>query len=284
MDLSNYFKTPLEQSIEDVYLENKLFDSWDLTIDNLAAIFNVEVTTTKFQTFSDNEQRIIFLSSNDIPDKQRRSFFHELGHIVRHSGDQRSMPDLFQQMQEADAEQFSLYASIPFFMLEKLSFPKSGEHAAGYIGSIFHIPPAYAMRRLRQIRERISGTEYLSTTTSTYTAAPRKANPSYLVSTHPVIKGMYGLEDLSRPHTLIIEQRGGFDWEKPLYIEVDLSIKSVDPYSYSLRDGAVVYSGDLSIAHERAVTIDMQRIASRYGREASRLYLPVDAMDDALNF
>ncbi|MEK4876921.1 MULTISPECIES: ImmA/IrrE family metallo-endopeptidase [Paenibacillus] len=281
MDLSNYFKTPLEQSVEDVYLENKLFDSWDLTLDNLAAIFNVEVTTTKFQTFSDNEQRIIFLSSNDIPDKQRRSFFHELGHIVRHSGDQRSMPDLFQQMQEADAEQFSLYASIPFFMLEKLSFPKSAEHAAGYIGSIFHIPPAYAMRRLRQIRERISGTEYLSTRC---TRIPHKARPTYLVSTHPVIKGVYGLEDLSRPHTLVIEQRGGFDWEKPLYIEVDHSIKSFDAYSYSLRDGAVVYSGDLSIAHERAMTIDMKRIASRCGQEASRLYLPMEAMNDALNF
>ncbi|ULO07174.1 ImmA/IrrE family metallo-endopeptidase [Paenibacillus sp. 19GGS1-52] len=283
MDLSKYFKTPLEQSIEDVYVENKLLNSWDLTIDNLTAIFNVEVTNTKSQAFSDNEQRIIFLSSNDIPDKQRRSFFHELGHIVRHSGDQRNMPDLFQQMQEADAERFSLYASIPFFMLEKLSLPKSGKHAAGYIGSIFHIPPAYAMRRLRQIRERISGTEYLSTT-STYIAASRKANPSYLVSTHPVIKGMYGLDDLSRPHTLVIEQRGGFDWEKPLYIEVDHSIKSVDPYSYSLRDGAVVYSGDLSIAHERAMTIDMKRIATRYGQEANRLYLPVEAMDDALNF
>ncbi|MNM70408.1 hypothetical protein D3C81_820360 [compost metagenome] len=283
MDLSMYFLSPLEQLIQEIYLSNHLLNHWDLTIDNLATVFNVEVAYSKLPTFSDNEQRVIFLCHNDEPSKQRRGFFHELGHVIRHSGDQRIMPELFQQMQEADAERFSLYASMPFFMLKKLSLPPSEEHASGRISDIFQVSPIFAQQRLRQIQERISGAQFIFKYSYSDSNIPEKAMFDYVSSSPPVIKGLYGLDDLSRPHTLVIEQRSGFDWEKPLYVEMEGAIKGADPYSYSFRDGAVVSSGDLS-ARKNAVLIDMGRVASRYGRSANRLYLPIEAVDDALNF
>ncbi|NJJ41563.1 hypothetical protein [Paenibacillus apii] len=195
------------------------------------------------------------------------------------------MPELFRQMQDADADRFSLYAGIPFFMLESIPLPAAEEEAAGQLAAIFQVPPEFALQRLRQIQERIAGAEFLAAA-FTYPAATQEAHLPITANSEPVIRGIYGLEDLSRPHTLVITQRGGFDWESPLLIDVDGYFKSVDSQPHSYRDGAVVRSGDLKIPRNRAgyVTIDMGRVASRHGQTANRLFLPMEAVDDAINF
>ncbi|QWU17337.1 protein of unknown function [Paenibacillus sophorae] len=284
MDMNKYFKTPLEQSIEEYYIANGILTPDYLVIDRIAEIFGVDVACNELRTFSDNELRVIFLCLTDDLNAQRLSFFHELCHVLRHAGDQRRMPELFLQLQEADAERFSLYAALPFFMLKKIQLPESEDEAAGLIGKVFRVPPKFAKQRLTQIKERITGAEFMATLT--YTAAAREERIPEPINSDPVIRGIYGLEDLSRPHTLVIEQRGGFDWEQPLHIVVDGCFKSIDAHPYNKRDTAVVSSGDLSISRNRAdcLTINMSRVAWRHGRTASRLFLPMEAVDDAINF
>ncbi|WP_340394880.1 ImmA/IrrE family metallo-endopeptidase [Paenibacillus sp. FSL E2-0177] len=285
MRFCNYFKTPLEQSIQDVYLENGILVPEDLAIDRIARIFQIDVVFEQIITFSDNQLMIIFLQSGIEQTEQRKSFYHELGHVLRHAGDQRFMSKLFRQLQEADAERFCLYAAIPLFMLERIQLPAEEETAAGHIAKLFRVPPEFALQRLRQIQRRIADTEFLTAFTYTATAREEKA-PPLPMNTEPVIRGIYGLDDLSSPHTLVIEQRGGFDWEKPLYIGMNSGIKSVDSRSYTFRDGAIVKSSDLSVSSERTgcVMIDMGRIASRHGYAVDRLFLPMEAVDDAINF
>ncbi|MBY9081058.1 ImmA/IrrE family metallo-endopeptidase [Paenibacillus sp. HN-1] len=284
MHLSKYFKTPLEQTVEDHYRSLGIVNPIDLSAEDVAQAFGVEVYFKNIKSFSDNELSVIVLNDQDDIYKQRIAFFHELGHVLRHAGDQRRMPELFRQMQEADAERFCLYAAIPFFILESIPLPAAEEEAAGHLAKIFQVPPEFALQRLRQIQERISSAEFI-TATFTY-PAPAREECIPLPTAEPVIRGIYGLEDLSRPHTLVIEQRGGFDWESPLYIEVDGCFRSVDSQPYSYRDGAMVRSGDLKLPRDRSgyVTIDMGRIASRHGQTANRLFLPMEALDDAINF
>ncbi|MDT3426121.1 Zn-dependent peptidase ImmA (M78 family) [Paenibacillus forsythiae] len=284
MDMNKYFKTLLEQSIEEYYIANGILTPDDLVIDRIAEIFDVDVAYNELRTFSDNELRVIFICLTDDLNARRLSFFHELCHVLRHAGDQRRMPELFLQLQEADADRFSLYAALPFFMLETIRLPQSEDEAAGLLGKVFQVPPKLAKERLTQIKERISGVEFMES--FTYTAAAMEERIPEPINSDPVIRGIYGLEDLSRPHTLVIEQREGFDWESPLHIEVDGCFKSVDSQSHSYRDGAVVRSGDLKIprGHAGYVTIDMGRIASRHGQTANRLFLPMEAVDDAINF
>lgn len=95
MRFCNYFKTPLEQSIQDVYLENGILVPEDLAIDRIARIFQIDVVFEQIITFSDNQLMIIFLQSGIEQTEQRKSFYHELGHVLRHAGDQRFMSKLF---------------------------------------------------------------------------------------------------------------------------------------------------------------------------------------------
>ncbi len=285
MKFCNYFKTPLEQSIQDVYLENGILTPEDLTIERVSEMFQVDVVFEQGITFSDNQSMVIFLQRGVERTEQQKSFYHELGHVLRHAGDQRLMPKLFRQLQEADAERFSLYAAIPFFMFEKATIPSDEETAAGYISKLFKIPPEFALQRLRQILRRIMETEFL--TAFTYTAAASEVKDIPLpMSSEPTVRGIYGIDDLSSPHTLVIEQRGGFDWDKPLFIGMNSGIKSVDSRPYSFRDGVIVKSSDISLSSEHigGVMIDMGKIASRHGHSVDRLFLPMEAVDDALNF
>lgn len=285
MKLCNYFKTPLEQSIQDVYLENGILTPADLTIERVSEMFQVDVLSEQIITFSDNQSMVIFLQSAVEETEKRKSFYHELGHVLRHAGDQRLMPKLFRQLQEADAERFCLYAAMPFFMFERITLPAEEETAAGYVSKLFKVPPEFALQRLRQIQRRIEEAEFLSA--FTYTAATREEMTSPLpMGTEPLVRGIYGLEDLSSPHTLVIEQRGGFDWEKPLYIGMNSGIKSVTTRPHSLRDGVIVKSSDITVSSEYSggVMINMGRIASRHGCSADRLFVPMEAIDDALSF
>lgn len=75
MNLYEYFKTPLEQTIENIYIENNLLKPTDLSIETIANIFEVDIIIGKLQAFSDNEQKVIFLSYLDSYENQRKSFF-----------------------------------------------------------------------------------------------------------------------------------------------------------------------------------------------------------------
>lgn len=62
-------------------------------------------------------------------------------------------------MQEVQAEQFQLYASMPFFMVSK--FCSSNDYLATTIANEFHVSLELAECRLRQIEARIQGVDTL---------------------------------------------------------------------------------------------------------------------------
>ncbi|OMD64627.1 hypothetical protein BSK62_16790 [Paenibacillus odorifer] len=293
MNYSNYFKTPLEQWIEEQYRSNGVFTPNDLDIDKIALSFGVDIVYYDKTTFSENEERVIFIDNRNDRTEQRKVFFHELCHVIRHSGDQRWMPDLFREAQEIDANRFALYATIPFFMLEQITLPIHRSEAISLLALEFHAYPELIELRLKQVEDRISDSEFISTftynnqiTSSLETTIHESPVSGLDYLQEPRIHSLYGLEDFSRPQALVIEQRQGFNWNKPLDLNVERNYKLHSSSFHRSRHDATVLPGDLSLLPNRKgyVTINLSRVAWRHGQNVTRLILPIDAIDDAINF
>lgn len=293
MIFSNYFRTPLEQWIEEQYLLNGILTPHDLDIDKIAMLFGVDIIYHDNSPFSENEDKVIFLDRRDDYIEQRKIFFHELCHVIRHSGDQRRMPELFREAQEYDANQFALYAMIPFYMLEQMQLPVNRSQVISLLVSEFHVYLDFVKLRLNQIEDRITESKLMSTFTYAGKSSDNHAttiNESSMTGLdylqQPRIRSLYGLEDLSRPEALVIEQRHGFNWDEPLLLNVERSYKLHDSSFYRSRQDATVLPGDLSLPPNQRgyVTINLSRVAWRHGQNVTRLILPIEAVDDALNF
>lgn len=155
MLFSYYQETHLEQWINSKYQSSGLLDAVQHDIERIAEAFDIELVYAACPSFSDNEERVIFLNKHTDDVMARVIFFHELCHVLRHAGDQRSMPSLFKDAQEAEADQFVLYAAVPFYMFEKLPVPDQRNEAIPYIADAFRIPLELAEQRLDQIQRRV---------------------------------------------------------------------------------------------------------------------------------
>lgn len=108
----------------------------------------------------ENNVAVIFLHKDHSPIQKREIFFHELCHPLRHCGSQENMySDEFLMMQEIQAEQFQLYASMPFFMICK--YCHYNDHLASTLASEFHVSQKLVECRLQQIESRIRGVDSL---------------------------------------------------------------------------------------------------------------------------
>lgn len=150
----HYYETVLEQWISGQYISNKIMVPTDLEIGRISDLFGVDLGYDTCKSFSDNEEGVIILNKRLALVPARMIFFHELCHVLRHVGDQRKMPELFKDAQEAEASAFMLYASMPYYMISKLSLPSKQNDAIEYLASVFQVPIKTAKQRLEQIQRR----------------------------------------------------------------------------------------------------------------------------------
>ncbi|MGG6314118.1 ImmA/IrrE family metallo-endopeptidase [Paenibacillus macerans] len=150
-----YHETLLEQWINTKYLNCGIVKPADLDIERIAEAFGVGLVYETCPSFSDNEENVIFLNKHMETIQARVVFFHELCHVLRHAGDQRKMTSLFKNAQETEAEQFVLYAAVPFYMFAKLPVPDHRSEAVAYTAEQFHVPLELAEQRLDQIQRRV---------------------------------------------------------------------------------------------------------------------------------
>lgn len=151
--LFTYYKeTNLEQWISSRLLENRIFTPADLCdLECIAEAFDVKLLFSDSPSFSDNGLRVIFINKRLEDAIVRIIFFHELCHVLRHAGDQRYMPELFEEAQEYEADAFVLYATMPFYMFSQLPIPQSKGEAVPYVAEVFNVSIDLAEQRLEQI-------------------------------------------------------------------------------------------------------------------------------------
>jgi Zn-dependent peptidase ImmA (M78 family) len=120
-----YKPFPLDQWVSKFYRRIGINTPEDISEKAIARALRIHLTYSDKRSYSTeigNFQLINIYKDLD-KNKQREVFFHELCHILRHSGFQyRIMPSAFRELQEWDAAHFTRYAAIPFHMLDYVNW------------------------------------------------------------------------------------------------------------------------------------------------------------------
>lgn len=153
----HYKKTHLEDFVEQLYIQNDITTPKDITVDTLSKSLNVVVEHVRIKSVSyqmKDGKLVILLDERKTTQKQRNDFLHELGHLLRHEGNQILLPKLLVQSQEEDAEQFVLYALMPFFMMQRLELSPDRKQAVQQLATVFTVGTELASKRYDQIIRR----------------------------------------------------------------------------------------------------------------------------------
>ena len=119
-----YTLTALEDWITKRYFRLGIKTAQDIEVSRLAYVHSIYIHYKQMPSRYDiyGRYRGIVLDARCSPEEQREQFFHELCHILRHAGHQTMMPEAFRQLQEWDANHFTMYASLPYFMVREYDF------------------------------------------------------------------------------------------------------------------------------------------------------------------
>ncbi|MGF7050373.1 hypothetical protein J2T13_004911 [Paenibacillus sp. DS2015] len=288
MNFSYYKETVLEQLLNELYLSNCIQAPEDLNdIEAIAESFNAEVFYDTCKPFSDNERRVIFLNIKDNNATSRLNFFHELCHVIRHFGDQRKMARLFKEAQETEADQFVLYAAIPFFMLEILPIPDRRSEAIQYIAETFQVTLKLAEQRLTQIDRRILQGQFdvliakHVTTTRHETAATTELPFEDGITLYAYYDSN---ADIPGPSQIVIEaDSAAMNSESGFFFSVDGPFERLeieDFYGYKCTQLSV---NDLRYKDEQ-IGIDFPTISLKYGGAAKRFVVQMKDIEQVLIF
>lgn len=168
-----YKKTHLEHYVEQLYISNGIMVPEDITVDFIANKLGISVVSFDSDSLSHETKsgkKIIFLNQRKSGSELRKDFLHELCHLLRHAGNQTTLPSPFVQYQEEDAELFVLYASLPFFMIKELTLPPDHGQAIKQISSTFSVSMEQARKRYEQILRREFEALMCAETSATYQA------------------------------------------------------------------------------------------------------------------
>lgn len=159
-NLKLYKPSDLEVWISEKYRANRIYSTGDLTIENVASIFDIEISLYDGPTFAQWEEdgySFMFFNKYMSEEMRRTMFFHELCHPLRHVGiqDQRLMPQPFQRLQEAQASQFQLFSAMPAYMLEEFTPTYDWSNYIRTLAEAFKLPINFVEQRVQQIMGRI---------------------------------------------------------------------------------------------------------------------------------
>ncbi|UTR14310.1 ImmA/IrrE family metallo-endopeptidase [Salipaludibacillus sp. LMS25] len=143
-----YIHTHREDYVMAFYKKLNILQPRDIIPDDIARSLHIFI---KYHDKPSNFQCIgrykaIMLQQGLTKEEERLHFFHELGHLLRHSGSQLFMPNEFIELQEWDANHFQFYAAMPWHMMRTFDFQSS--NIVEDLSESFKVPPAFAEKKL----------------------------------------------------------------------------------------------------------------------------------------
>jgi len=151
-----YQTTALEDWVTNLYLKLNIHTPQEINEDYIAREQRIFLHRKKLSPFYQivGRYRGITIDIREPKSNQREMFFHELCHILRHSGNQGMMNKAFRELQEWDTRHFTKYAAIPHHMISYI--PLYDENVIEHMVNIFKVTPELCEERLIQIRNGIS--------------------------------------------------------------------------------------------------------------------------------
>lgn len=153
--LQHYRTTHLEDWINKFYRTLKITYPEDIDISRISYSLNIflKYKDINSHSFIQGRFRAIIIDSRLNKYKQREEFFHELCHVLLHVGRQYMMPKAFLELQEAQANRFTMYAALPFFMFRDVNFEE--ENLVSKLSKQFNVTEQLVQKRLEQVYNRI---------------------------------------------------------------------------------------------------------------------------------
>ena len=151
-----YQTTALEDWVTNFYLKLNIHTPQDINEDYIAREQKVFLHRKRIASFYQivGKYRGITIDIREPISKHREMFFHELCHILRHSGNQGLMNNAFRELQEWDTKHFTKYAAIPHHMISYI--PLYDENVIEQMSNMFKVTPELCEERLDQIKRRIA--------------------------------------------------------------------------------------------------------------------------------
>ncbi|WP_378211151.1 ImmA/IrrE family metallo-endopeptidase [Anoxybacteroides rupiense] len=154
-----YKPSELERYISDMYKKIGIIYPSQLDEEYIARKFNIEIIYTRWGSFCNYSDDFQLISLHkDLrfnPIRRREVFFHELGHLLRHAGDQTNMSFSFRDFQESQARRFTLFAAIPHHMLRYIDFSQKRDYVLYEMQETFRISKQICSERLDYIENRM---------------------------------------------------------------------------------------------------------------------------------
>ncbi|OQP06811.1 hypothetical protein B1690_05720 [Geobacillus sp. 46C-IIa] len=155
MNFSSYQFTPLEQYIRELYEHLAIRSPHQLDMIDIAAKLNVwlhfaDIRSTAIER---NGAYSIIIDRRLSRQQQWQEFGHELGHVLRHAGNQMLLPPSLVQLQEAQATNFASHFCVPTFMLLELDLPHTEKEIVYVLSETFGVEPLFAKRRWNRFKE-----------------------------------------------------------------------------------------------------------------------------------
>ncbi|MGE8207749.1 ImmA/IrrE family metallo-endopeptidase [Heyndrickxia sp. NPDC080065] len=147
-----YRPSNLEKWISDRYIKMDILYPSDLKPKLIAKAFDIDYETHFAPAYSSIEYGEAFIVTDKrvSHEKQNEQFFHELCHVLLHEGNQNIMVEMFRHKQEWDAHAFTMYAAIPYYMIDF-----SVENTIKSLQERFNVPYTIAKKRFNNIQQKL---------------------------------------------------------------------------------------------------------------------------------
>ncbi|MDG5787808.1 ImmA/IrrE family metallo-endopeptidase [Evansella sp. AB-P1] len=146
-----YKPTPLESWVSQRYKRMGIYNPSDLDEKRICDALGIFFKRIEKSSHSIEQGAFKLIAVNSLLTvaEQREQFYHELAHILRHSGRQSMMTSAFRELQEWDASHFTRYAAIPFHMLHQ--FDLNDQNIVKNLAEQFQCTPNLCHERLEKI-------------------------------------------------------------------------------------------------------------------------------------
>lgn len=149
-----YKPTRLEHYVSESFKKLGIYEPSQINKSYIAEKLGIylEYSHHKPYAYEEDDFKLINIQKNAPRKVQREQFFHELDHILRHAGNQLTLPKAYIDRQEWDCKNFMLNAAIPYHMIHFISDYEYDN--IKHLSDAFGVTENLIVERLQQIKRR----------------------------------------------------------------------------------------------------------------------------------